>query len=112
MYKRLLLQLRVTPVFPSSWCCPAPPAIGLESPLCLSTFVLLTWSVAGHSPRRHWFNPRSVHVRFMVDKLALGQVLYKVLQFSHTITIPPMLHTRSLISHRWYITSVTDSVFK
>ena len=31
-------------------------------------------SVAGLSPRRHGFDPGSVHVGFVVDKVALGQV--------------------------------------
>ena len=29
--------------------------------------------VAGLSPRRPWFDLRSVHMRFVVDKVALGQ---------------------------------------
>jgi hypothetical protein len=39
------------------------------------------------------FDPRSVGVRFMVDKLALGQVFLRVLQFPPIYIIPPMLHT-------------------
>jgi hypothetical protein len=34
----------------------------------------------------------SVHVGFMVDKVALGQVLPRVLQFSPVNFIPPVLH--------------------
>jgi hypothetical protein len=34
----------------------------------------LRWLVAGLSPRRPGFDPESVHVGFVVDKVALGQV--------------------------------------
>lgn len=30
--------------------------------------------VLGFSPRRPWFEPRTVHLEFVVDKVALGQV--------------------------------------
>jgi hypothetical protein len=38
--------------------------------------------VAGLSPRRHGFAPGSIHVGFVVDKVALGQVSLQVLRFS------------------------------
>jgi hypothetical protein len=38
--------------------------------------------VAGLSPRRPWFTPGSIHVGFVVDKAALGQVFVRVLRFS------------------------------
>jgi hypothetical protein len=44
------------------------------------------------SLRRSRFNPGPVHVRFVVDELALGQVLLPVLRFPVSI-IPPVLHT-------------------
>lgn len=37
------------------------------------------------------FTPRSVHVRFMVDKVALGQAFLQVLWFSPVHIIPPSL---------------------
>jgi hypothetical protein len=37
-------------------------------------------------------NPRSVHVGFVVDKVALGQVFPRVLRFSPVNLIPPVLH--------------------
>jgi len=50
------------------------------------------------------FSPGSVHVRFVVDKVALGQVFLQILQFSPFSIIPPILHTYfihlSLILHR------------
>jgi hypothetical protein len=49
--------------------------------------------VAGLSPRRPGFDPRSVHMGFVVDKVALGLVFLPVLQFSPVSIIPPMLHT-------------------
>jgi hypothetical protein len=37
--------------------------------------------VAGFSPRRPWFEPRSGHVRFVVNKVALGKVFSKYFGF-------------------------------
>ena len=49
--------------------------------------------VAGLPPRRHGFDPGSVHVGFVVDKVALGQVFPpRVLRFSPVNFIPPVLH--------------------
>jgi hypothetical protein len=38
------------------------------------------------------FDPGSVHVGFLVDKVALGQAFPRVLQFSSVNSIPPVLH--------------------
>jgi hypothetical protein len=48
--------------------------------------------VAGLPSRRPGFNPGSVHVGFVVDKVALGQVFPRVLRFSPVNVIPPVLH--------------------
>jgi hypothetical protein len=48
--------------------------------------------VAGLPPRRPGFDPGSVHVGFVVDKVALGQVFPRVLRFSPVDFIPPVLH--------------------
>jgi hypothetical protein len=37
-------------------------------------------------------NPESVHVGFVVDKVALGQIFPRVLRFSPVNFIPPVLH--------------------
>jgi hypothetical protein len=50
-------------------------------------------SVAGLSRRKLSFDPRSVHVRFVVDEVALGQVSFRALRFSTVSEIPPMFHT-------------------
>ena len=36
--------------------------------------LILVFKVAGLSPQRRWFDARSVHVRFLVNTVALGQV--------------------------------------
>jgi hypothetical protein len=64
--------------------------------------VLLTncpWAVpclrrlaAGLPPRRPGFDPGSVHVGFVVDKVALWQVFPRVLRFSPVNFIPPVFH--------------------
>jgi hypothetical protein len=48
--------------------------------------------VGGLSPRRTGFAPGSIHVGFVVDKVALGQVFLPVLRFSPANIIPPLLH--------------------
>jgi hypothetical protein len=47
----------------------------------------------GISLRRPGFYARSVLVRFVVDKVALGQVFLQILRFSPVSIIPPILHT-------------------
>jgi hypothetical protein len=55
--------------------------------------------VAGVSPRRHGFNSVSVRVRFVVDKVVLGQVLLRVLPSSSvSIIIPLTLCTHPLLN--------------
>jgi hypothetical protein len=46
--------------------------------------------VAGLSPWRPGFGPESIHVSFMADKMALGQIFLLVLRFSHVSIIPPL----------------------
>jgi hypothetical protein len=48
--------------------------------------------VAGLSPLRPGFDPGSVHVGFVVDKVALGQVFPRALRFSAVNFIPPVIH--------------------
>jgi hypothetical protein len=43
-------------------------------------------------PRRPGCDPGSVHVGFVMDKVALGQVFPRGLRFSPVISIPPVLH--------------------
>jgi hypothetical protein len=49
--------------------------------------------VADPSPRSRGFYPRTVHVRYVVDKVALGRVFLRVLRFLPVTVIPPVLHT-------------------
>jgi hypothetical protein len=53
----------------------------------------LRWSVAIPSPPRCEFSTRLVYVGFVVDKVALTQLLLRVLRFSLANVIPPMLYT-------------------
>ena len=53
---------------------------------------LLGRLVADLSSRRPGFDPDSVHVGFVVNKVALGQVFPRVLRFSAVNVIPPVLH--------------------
>jgi hypothetical protein len=51
----------------------------------------IRWLVAGLSPRRPGFAPRSINVGFVVDKVALRQVFLRVLRFCPVSIIPPSL---------------------
>jgi hypothetical protein len=53
--------------------------------------------VVGFSLRRPGFAPKAVHVEFVVDRVALGQVFLRVLQFLLVSVIPPLLHIHSCI---------------
>jgi len=46
-----------------------------------------------------WFNPRPVHVGFVVDRVAMRQVFLQVLRFPTIIIIPPVLHIHLFICH-------------
>jgi hypothetical protein len=47
----------------------------------------------GPSPRRPDFDPRPVHMRLVVDNVALERYFLQVFRFSPVSIIPPMLHT-------------------
>jgi hypothetical protein len=53
---------------------------------------LLRRLAAGLPPRRPGFDPGSLHVGFVVDKVALVQVFPRVLRYSPVNFIPPVLH--------------------
>jgi hypothetical protein len=60
----------------------------------LSTRLVVPWLkqlVTGFSPQKPGFKPGSVHVGFVVEKVALGQVFLQVLWFSPVSIIPPLL---------------------
>ena len=46
-----------------------------------------------------WFNPRPVHLRFVVDKVAVGHVLSPVVLFSPASTIPPTFQTQYYLNY-------------
>jgi hypothetical protein len=52
------------------------------------------------SPQNPGFDFSSVHVRLVMDKVALWEFSLQVLQFSPVSIIPPMLHTHSYIYHQ------------
>ena len=49
--------------------------------------------VAGVSPPRPVFDPRSFHVNFVLDNVVKGQFSLRVLLSTHLNMIPSMLHT-------------------
>jgi hypothetical protein len=53
--------------------------------------------IAGLSRRRSGFDPGSVHVGYVVDKMALGQVFLRVLRFPPVNFIPPVGKRKPLI---------------
>ena len=54
---------------------------------------MLRSSVASLAPPRTGFETRSAHVRFVLDKVALGQVFLPVLRFTPVSIIPSLLHS-------------------
>jgi len=86
------------------WCPvpPQPPILKclplLPSSLPSSIVVLLHPSLLSVYLRRPGFDPMSVQVRFVVDKVALEQVLLWVLHTSPVSVIPPVLQTDSFIN--------------
>jgi hypothetical protein len=85
---------------------PEPVAIPTELPaslllwetnwiLCLTAVLWFGHLVAGVSVGRPEFHPEPIHVRFVLDEVALGLVIPRVLRFSPVVIIPPLLHIRS-----------------
>ena len=56
-------------------------------------FLSSLWLLPGRSPRKRRFDPGLGLVRFMVDKLAQGKVLYRVILF------PSQYHPTNARSH-------------
>jgi hypothetical protein len=54
----------------------------------------LRWLVVGLSLRSPGFSLGSIHVGFVVDKVALGQVFLRVFRFSPVSIIPPSFSVR------------------
>ena len=50
------------------------------------------------SPRGPEFDPRSVHMRYVMDKVALGQISVPVLLFSPVSIVPLVLHPHILLN--------------
>lgn len=50
--------------------------------------------VAGMSPPKSGLDHRPLHASFVVDEVAMEQVVLQVLRFSPVSNIPPMSHTR------------------
>jgi hypothetical protein len=71
-----------------------------------STVLWVRWLVAGLSPSRLGFNPRAVLMRFVVDEVAMGQVVLPLLLVFPIIIIPPMLHTHFYVWIKLYNLSI------
>jgi hypothetical protein len=65
--------------------------------------------VADLSSQRPGFAPGSIHVGFVVDKVALGQVFLRVLRFSPVNIIPPSL-SKLISSGGWTICPIVAAV--
>jgi len=71
--------------------------------VCGEHVAWLGWVVANLSLQRHRFDPRPVHVGYIVGRVAVGQFSLCLLQFSPVRIIPPMLQTHSFTYHPHYI---------
>jgi len=63
-------------------------------------------------PRTLGFYPRPVHVGFVVNKVASGQVLLPAILFSFASVIPPVLHSRSFVPHQHCSILTNDRIVK
>jgi hypothetical protein len=61
----------------------------VTSTILVAAVPWLKWLAAGLSIRSSEFEPGSIHVIFLVDKVALGQVFLLVLRVSPVSIIPP-----------------------
>ena len=76
----------------------------LVMPLLRRFVTGLSWRTPGSSM---W----PVHMGFVVDKVALGQVLSKYFRIPISV-IPPMFHTHSFLYHRHHIVLAVDSIIQ
>jgi hypothetical protein len=72
----------------------------------------LRCSITGVPPRQAQFDPRSGHVEFVVDKVALGANFLGVLQFSLPIIIPPTTPYSVIILLLTLFSLNTDNIVK
>ena len=59
-----------------------------RNPPCLNSVLYLMLFAVGFPLRSPDFEPRSVHLRFLVKKVGVGQVLHRVIQFAPFSVIP------------------------
>jgi hypothetical protein len=82
-------------------------AAPFASSVCLNLYQVIICRLL---QRRHGFDPRSVHVGFVVDGVALGQVSLPVIPFCHVLIFQPMPHTHILLVYsRRYVFSASNS---
>ena len=66
--------------------------------------------VVGLSPQRQGSNARTLNVRFVMDKVALGLISFPVLPFS-SVTITPLIpHSHLFMYHQRYIILAISNV--
>ena len=58
------------------------------------------------------FSSGSLHARFVVDRVALGQIFLQVRRFSLSVSFYPMLHAHAFIRYWCHVTIATDSIVK
>jgi len=77
-------------------------------------FTMLRWLITGLIHKKPRFNVRPVHMRFLVGRVALGQVFVEVFWFSLVSIIPSMLHTHVWFIYHWchIILSIDSLTFK
>ena len=73
------------------------------------TVLLIRWLVAGLLPSRLGFNSRAVRMRFVVDKVALGQVVLPLLSFPPSLSFHQCCILIFMCGSN-YIISVIDNV--
>ena len=87
----------------------ANPSVDTSTHLIVHTVPWLQLLLASLSQQGQRFNPRSVHIGYLVHKVALAQVLLWVFVSYPVSIISPMLHTR-LICHQHYMLLAIDVI--
>jgi hypothetical protein len=68
------------------------------------------------SPQKPMFDPRPVHVGFVLDQVHWNRIFSKYFSSPLSLSIPPMLHTHSLIYHQytksWRLTASLNNALK
>jgi len=62
------------------------------------------------SLQRHGFDSRPVHMGFVVELMAMGEVFLQILWFSPVSNIPPLLNIHISLTYNWHYTILATGI--